>query len=101
VFAKRLTFMTAVTAVLLAATATAAYADVSKTGSTNCPLGSYVVLEGDGSGLISFYWPSGTLQAHVDHGDFIYTTEENTSRRSTSWKISSTGGLLDDTGTYA
>ncbi|HEX5145237.1 MAG TPA: hypothetical protein VFW21_15340 [Mycobacterium sp.] len=74
---------------------------MSKTGSTSCPLGAYVVLEGKGSGLIAFYWPSGTFQTSVDHGEDIYTTEENTMRRSTSWKISSTGGLLDDPGTYA
>lgn len=97
---KRIAIIGAAALGLVFAESTAAFADVSKTGTTSCPYLSVVMVVGKGSGYMKWYWPSTTLQRESDHGQDIYSEQYNTGRRSTSWKVTTTSGYLDDNGTY-
>ena len=68
---------------------------VQKTGSTTCSTGLYVVIQAKGSGVLSFYYPSGTYRSGVDMGAGIGVWTVNTGSRSRTWKVTSTG-YLDD-----
>lgn len=76
---------------------------VSKSGGkVSCGGGGRVTIQGYGSGLLSFYAPSSSLQYTVDHGSDIYpSTWYSYATSVTSWKVSSDGGYLYDPGTYA
>lgn len=78
-----------------------AFAVVEKSGSKSCGYQQYVTIVSKGNGTIKHYVGS-TLKATYYHSNstlFVDTT--GTGRNSTSWKVTSTGGLLDDSGTYA
>lgn len=97
---KRVVVVLALALGFVFAESTAAFAVVSKSGSTSCPYQSVVIVVGKGSGYMEWYWPSGTLQRESNHGSDIYSESYNTGRRSTTWQVTTTGGYLDDTGTY-
>ena len=90
-------------AALIACTLNAApaYATVQKTGSKSCGYQQYVTIVSRGGGTIRHYAGS-TLKATYYHGpDDMFTDTTGTGRNSTTWKVTSTGGSLSDSGTYA
>ena len=67
-------------------------------GSFSCASGWLIELYGTGTGDIRFYAPS-TVQLGDEwpHGSLDYTSTYLTQKKSTtSWKVTSTGGWLDD-----
>jgi hypothetical protein len=99
---SRYVLLSAVAVILALSQGTPAYADVYKTGSTSCQIFETVWVRGTGSGLMKWYWPQSSTQQRYssDHGATVWSETIDTRQRSTSWKVASQGGYLDDSGTY-
>lgn len=94
------TLVVAASTIITVAWAAPAFADVQKTGSTSCPAGDFVQLTAKYSGFGSVYWPSTVIQDSSNHSTNIISESWFTGKRSTTWKVVESGGLLDDDGTF-
>lgn len=81
-----------------------ANAVVEKTGGAkSCSGGAKVGVVGKGTGQVNWYVPrTGSQVMYSNHGGTDYAeTYRSTGSSISSWKVTSTGGYLDDNGTKA
>jgi len=72
-----------------------AYAVVEKSGSRSCGSNQHIDLESLGYGTVKHYAPTGNLQATYQTVNAQYR-RTHTNQTSSSWRITSTGGLSND-----
>lgn len=84
--------------------APSASAVVEKTGgSISCSGGAKAGVQGKGSGQLNWYVPrTGSQVYYANHNSLILTSTYRSPGTSiSSWRVTSTGGVLDDAGTKA
>jgi hypothetical protein len=74
---------------------------VSKSGTLSCASGFTVAIAAKGTGLLKWYAPTSVFQQESQHNGLDYAETYYTYKYSTSWKVTDTGGYLDDDGTGA
>jgi len=87
-----------VVALAVPMSASAAPLTVYKTGSQSCTSGWKVAVTAKGTGDITWYVPSSTEVENSYHG-YDWSETYYSQKYSTTWKVTDSGGYLDDPGT--